>query len=272
MNRLPGRFKIICGVHTSYPEHRAYVKKEGFPPRIKCIVTPSETVKKQLKNELKAYKDMPINVMPNPVEDRFFSTANNHRSGRDISIQRKYIGWIGRFDRTKNYKEVLKISEKVASLRDDVEFIVVSKPRSGSVGQLFSEINGFRERVNFKWLPFIKHHMIHNFYSLLKESGGCFLSTSRGETQSTTSLESMASRCPIVASDIYTFKELLEDGKCGAIYKSGNLKSAVNAINRVLDDKTYRTTIADNAYNKAKENFTLERISLKWKELLESFE
>ncbi|MCX5719049.1 MAG: glycosyltransferase, partial [Nitrospirae bacterium] len=83
---------------------------------------------------------------------------------------------------------------------------------------------------------------------------------------------SMASKCPVVTTDIEVFKELLEDGRCGSIYKSGNVRDAVDTINKILDDRVLRDAITDSAYTKVLERFTVEKVSLKWEKLLKSLE
>lgn len=268
LNTLPHTFKILCEVHTPYPDQRAYLKKADLPSGTRCIVTPSETFKEIIRNERSAFRDIPIHVIPNPVEERFLVDGDHVKE----PFNKKYVGWIGRLDKMKNYQEGLKIAEECAAFRDDVEFIFVGRFPSGGGTQLFPQILKFKGRTKFKWLPFIPHQDVHRFYGLLRESGGCYLSTSLGENQSCAALESMASKCPVVTTDIEVFKELLEDGRCGSIYKSGNVRDAVDTINKILDDRVLRDAITDSAYTKVLERFTVEKVSLKWEKLLKSLE
>lgn len=257
--------KVICEVHTPYSIHRSYLKDGNLPVNIQCIVTPSKTFKYLIRKELKdRFKDIPIHVIPNPVENNFLKL-----SGRSsYTFPRKIIGWIGRFDETKNPIELFNIASAFAS-RNDIEFYIVGNPPNDKFNLIFSEIRKFKGRINFIWLPFIDHRKIHNFYNMLRISSGCFLSTSKGECFCNTVIESMACCCPVVASNIDVFKEMLEDGDCGSLYRLGNIKEATKTIIRTLEDHAYRDKIVQNAYNKVKENLTIAKVSLQWKSLFD---
>ncbi len=265
LSTLPGDIKIFCEVRTAYPEDSAYISQGQFPSRLKCIVTPSEAFRKFLESGIGKFRAIPVRVIPNSVDQRFFDRGGND-TGR---IPRKYIGWIGRADETKGYKEALRIAESFSPTRHDVEFLFVGRFPLGYDSKISRSFASFGERINFKWLPHLEYQGIHNFYRLLRDSGGCFLTTSRGESQSNTVLESMASGCPVVATDIDVFKEVLEGGRCGAMYASGNVESAAGLINRTLDDRQFRDGIIDNAYSKVRNGFTAEKVYEQWKMLFE---
>ncbi len=261
LSKVSDKIKIICEVRTSYPEHIEYVENGDFPSGLRCIITPSKTYKKIIE---RIVGSIPVHAISDIVNERFFIRAAVHPS-----FSQRYIGWIGRLDDWKNYKELFSIAETFSTKMDGIEFIIVGKFPSGYDGKISQIIESFNGQVNFKWLPLIRYENIHNFYGLLRDSGGCFISTSKGEVQSNTALESMASGCPVVATDIEVFRELLDDGRCGAIYPSGDIESAAALINKVLDDKDYRQSIVENAYAKIKNGFTTDKIYTEWRNLLE---
>jgi glycosyltransferase involved in cell wall biosynthesis len=233
---------------------------------MQCIITPSVTTKDLVQRELKGgFKGIPVHVIHNSIESEFFELFDNSA----YSFPKKIIGWIGRFDKIKNYTELFEIASAFASSSNDIEFIIVGVPPEKKSALLSSDVSKFKGRVNFKWLPFIDHRQIHHFYNLLRMSGGCFLSTSKGECFCNVVIESMACRCPVVASNIDVFNEMLEEGSCGVLYKSGNVKNAVKAITKILEDHSYRDKVVTNAYTKVKKNFTIAQISLQWKSLFD---
>ncbi len=265
LEKIPQNVKVICEIHTPYPIHRSYLKDGNLPANVQCIVTPSKTFESLIRKELKnRFKNIPIHVIPNPVENNFLELIENS----SYTFTRKIIGWIGRFDKIKNPTELFNIASAFTS-RNDIEFYIVGSPPKDNINFVSAEIRKFKGRVNFVWLPFIDHRKIQKFYTMLRISGGCFLSTSKGEAFCTTVIESMACRCPVVASNIDAFKEILEDGDCGSLYRLGNIKEAIKAITRTLEDHTYRDKIVQNAYNKVKENLTIEKVSLQWKSLFD---
>ncbi len=261
LSKVSDKTKIICEVRMLYPEGLLkYIENRDFPFGLKCIITPSKTYKKIIEDMVGS---IPVHAIYNPVNERFFV-----RSSDCSSFSKQYIGWIGRLGDLKNYKELFKIAEILSSQRPGVEFVIGAKliGHDSKISQIISDFGG---RVNFKWLPLIEYQNIHHFYRLLRDSGGCFLRTSRLETLSNAILESMASECPVVATDIEVFKEVLDDGRCGAIYPSGDIESAAALINKVLDDKDYRQSIVENAYAKIKNGFTTDKIYTEWRNLLE---
>lgn len=267
LSSLRERCKVLCEIRAPNPSFRAYIKEGNLPSGVRCIIAPSETFANIVRGELTdACRDIPIHVIPNPIEDTFLQGIGK----QDVQSPKKYVGWVGRLNYMKNYKEVFKIAEKITGMREDIEFMIVGRFPSGNDNRLSDDVVNFKGRVNFKWLPVVEYQKMHRFYGLLRESGGCFLATSRWESFSNAVLESMASRCPVVASDIDVFKERLEGGRSGAIYQLGDVESAVDAIIKISDDPDFRSAVVNNAYSKVKENFTMGKVSLRWKELFES--
>jgi glycosyltransferase involved in cell wall biosynthesis len=267
LETLPEKVQIVCEVRTPYPGHRSYLKDRKLPSRTRCMVTPSKSFRRLIQEEInESSREIPIYVIPDEIEDVFLETGMLDYP-RDA---KRAIGWIGRLDDTKNYEELFEIASHFASLRNDVVFFIIGRFSTDESRLLYSTVRNFKGKVNFIWLPFVDYRRIHLFYAFLRMSQGCFLSTSRGETFSDVVLESMASRCPVVAADIEVLKELLNDGQCGALYEAGNKTSAVASIVRVLDDYSYREGIVYAAHEKVKENFTSEKVSLEWKMLFES--
>lgn len=266
LDKLPHNIKVFGEVRNPNDSSREYLRKGELPVRAKCIVTPSFAFKKVVEHEIKGHSDIPVYVIPNFVTERFL----NFHSKADVFIPKKYIGWIGRFSEIKNYKEVLQIADEISYQRNDLEFILVGNFPVGYDGKFSDEVRDFKNRINLKWLPFIEYSKMHNFYRLLRDSGGCYISTSRGESFSNTALESMASRCPVVTTDIENYAELLDNGRCGLIYKLGDIKSAIEKINMALDDMNIRNSIVSSAYEKVITNYTTEAVMPKWKSLFES--
>jgi glycosyltransferase involved in cell wall biosynthesis len=267
LETLPEKVRIACEVRTPYPEHRRYLRDGNLPPRTRCMVTPSRSFKCLIQEEMNEYnRKIPIYVIPNHIEDVFWETGMLDYTPN----LKRAIGWIGRLDDTKNYEELFEIASCFASLRNDLAFFIVGRFSADESRRLYTTVCNFKGKVNFIWLPFVDYRRMHLFYAFLRVSQGCLLSTSRGETFSNVVLESMASRCPVVAADIEVIKELLNDGQCGALYKAGNKTSAVDSIVRVLDDYSYREGIVNAAYDKVRTNFTSEKVSQEWKMLFES--
>lgn len=157
------------------------------------------------------------------MEDNFFKLSENS----SYTFPRKIIGWIGRFDKTKNPTQLFNIASAFTS-RNDIECYIAGTPSKDNINNYVSaEIKRFKGSINFVWLPFIDHRKIHKFYIMLRISGGA----------------------------------------CGSLYRLWNIKEATKAITNTLENHSYRDKIVQNAYNKVKENLTIAKVSLQWKSL-----
>lgn len=267
LEALQGKISIVCEVRTSYPEHRKYFREGKLPANAECIVTPSKRFRRLLEEEMSAFnRRIPIYVIPNQIEDIFLDV----QGFGSCHYPKKAIGWVGRMDDTKNFEELFEIAAYFSEIRTDIEFFIVGRFPSDESRLCYKAVSHFKGRVNFVWLPFLDHRKMPFFYAFLRNSGGCLLSTSRGEVFPNVVLESMASRCPVIATDIEVMNELLDDGKCGALYQTGNLESAVENIIKVIDDESYRAKITAAAYAKVRDNFTSDKVSAEWKMLFDS--
>ena len=200
----------------------------------------------------------------NFIDLSFFVDNNNNQLLKIGPNQKKMIGWAGRLDYLKNWKEFLKIASVLIKERDDIEFLIVGgygAPESEK-SEFFNHLRKYHLLPHIKWLPSILHMPL--FYKYLVESKGCFVSTSNRESFGMTILESMIYKCPVVGPDIEAFQELFDNGNRGNLYKKGDVDSGVRKINAILDDFPLRTRLVNNAYRAALEVYNPEKIMSDW--------
>jgi len=73
--------------------------------------------------------------------------------------------------------------------------------------------------------------------------------------------EYMGLGLPILASDLPSFKALIEGGKVGVIYKSKNSEDFANKLKQLVSDKEKLTNYSKNAKNSFNERYNWESIS-----------
>jgi len=76
-----------------------------------------------------------------------------------------------------------------------------------------------------------------------------------------TVLEAMASKCPVICSNIPALHTLVIDGKTGLFFEPTNAEDLAEKIRCLLNDSKLRRTLADNAYKHLLTNFTYQRYS-----------
>ena len=88
-----------------------------------------------------------------------------------------------------------------------------------------------------------------------------FISSSLYEGLPMTVLEAMASKCPVICSNIPALHTLVIDGKTGLFFEPTNAEDLAEKIRCLLNDSKLRRTLADNAYKHLLTNFTYQRYS-----------
>jgi glycosyltransferase involved in cell wall biosynthesis len=91
--------------------------------------------------------------------------------------------------------------------------------------------------------------------------------TSKWEGFGLALVEYMASKIPIVATNVDGIPCVVTDGYSGLLSESGNVKQFANKICLLLKNKTLRETIVSNAYDEARDKFSIERAAMQYEEI-----
>ena len=86
----------------------------------------------------------------------------------------------------------------------------------------------------------------------LCETVDCFVHPSIREGLGIAPLEAMAAGLPLISADVNGIKDYTEDGVSGCCIDPISVDEMVNAIKRMHDDETFRTTCASNNFKTAK--------------------
>lgn len=73
-----------------------------------------------------------------------------------------------------------------------------------------------------------------------------------GESFGIVLLEAMASKTPVVASDIDAFSRVLEAGKAGALFANEDVADLSRVVNSLLDDRSERDRLAEEGLRRAR--------------------
>ena len=86
-----------------------------------------------------------------------------------------------------------------------------------------------------------------------------FVLPSLGEGISNTILEAMASGLPVIASDVGGNPELVQEGRTGMLFPTGNTDALAHALLALAADKTLRQEMGNAAVMHIKQNFDWQR-------------
>jgi glycosyltransferase involved in cell wall biosynthesis len=74
-------------------------------------------------------------------------------------------------------------------------------------------------------------------------------------------VEAMMMRCPVVASDLSEFRQILDDGKAGLLVRTGDADSLKEALLKLLRDPASARSLGRAGYERALKNFSAERLA-----------
>ena len=84
-------------------------------------------------------------------------------------------------------------------------------------------------------------------------------------------LESMLAKIPVIGSNVHGVKELLEDNN-GLLFKHRNIQDLKNKIIWLIENKDKKIEMINRAYGNAINNYSIDQMTKKYKNLYQSYE
>ncbi|GED15141.1 glycosyltransferase family 4 protein [Aneurinibacillus migulanus] len=244
--------------------------KDFRPIQPATIVVPS-LYQKRLASILT--ENIPIQVIYNGVDTSFFRPIAgadiHHNTPPTVTAGKKVIGWIGRIDRRKNWKLLLRIADLIQKERNDIEFWVIGGAQSVQRDKFAARRIEQKLDDIVKWFPVIPYQEMPHIYAKIRETGGCTLATTRGESFGNTFIEAMACGVPVVAPGVTSLPELVIHRKTGLLFREGHTREAIKHIYRIVDmDQARYEKMSRAAVRQVQEKFAMECIAPRYTELL----
>jgi glycosyltransferase involved in cell wall biosynthesis len=169
------------------------------------------------------------------------------------------ILFVGRFDRTKGADVVVRAFRDLARGDPARELWIVGQERPLHDGDrvhsvasfLASELPdaGVRSRVRF-----LGPRTAAEVAGYRKQAA-CVVVASRFETFCLTATEAMMAGCPLVASAAGAIPEIVEDGRTGILFASGDPSDLARALRLVLADPALAARLGEAARKRAEERY-----------------
>ena len=199
-----------------------------------------------------------IRVIPNGVEaSRFNNGRQPQLIPTGVSEDRKTILYVGRIVREKGIFTLLDAFEKLRKQGKDVSLVLVGE---GPLKEdLAKEV--LRRKLNdrVKLAGFVDEKKLVSLYN----SSDAFVLPSHYEPFGMVALEAMASRIPVVVSDVGGLSEIVEDGITGVKVPASNPSTLAEGILRVLEDRELSEQLKENAYRAVQERYRWDMIAEK---------
>lgn len=249
---------LITEVHTSNFDVLKYLLDIG-ETGTKAIITPSKFEKELLFKEIRGFgkNGIPIYVVPNPINLHTFRFRKPENRP-----PKKVIGWIGRLEKHKNWRHFLEIASLLSERREDLLFLVIGGYYADETikKDFLASVKELGLIDHLKWISYLQHDKMPRVYSLMGASGGCFVATSTIESFGMTVIEAMACRCPVVASRVGGFLEIIEDNQNGFLFEVNHTREAAGRIKTAMEDDVKRASVIQKGYLTVDQTYSPERV------------
>jgi glycosyltransferase involved in cell wall biosynthesis len=258
---------LVTEVHTNNLNNLKYISMIE-ETETKAIITPSQFEKELIYKEISGFNrdGIPIYVIPNPIDLEVFCFREPGNKPT-----RKVIGWVGRLEKEKNWKHFLEIASSVSENRNDLLFLVIGgySAEEGVKKDFLAQVKRWDLIDHLKWVPYLQYDRMPGAYSLMGASGGCLVTTSVLEPFGMTAIEAMACQCPVVASRVGGFQEIIEEGQNGFLYEANNTLEAIGKIKTLLDSISERDHLVANGRSTVQAIYSADKVVEKYLQVLE---
>jgi len=169
------------------------------------------------------------------------------------------VGSVGRLREEKGYAVLLDAAVVVRSHIPQVRFLIVGDGELREALQKKAEQLGLTDMVIFTGARV----EVESFYDVMD----IFVLPSLWEGLSTVILESMASRVPVVATDLPGTRELVQPGRTGWLVKPGDPASLANGILQALSSPIDQTAFAQAALLEVVPRFSIEHVAGQYEQI-----
>ena len=195
--------------------------------------------------------DGKIQVIPNGVDvSRFNGAAKPGQALTSLPVKdKKIVLYVGRMVREKGIFTLLDAFEELRKQRKDVNLVFTGDGplREGLEREVL--LRGMSDDVHFT--GFVDEQSL----ILLYKSSAAFVLPSYYEPFGIVALEAMASRAPVVASDVGGLSDMIQDGVTGLKVPAADPHALAKGLVRVLEDAALADLLRENAYRSVQEKY-----------------
>lgn len=221
-------------------------------------VANSEAVAAHLRDDLGMGGDRVV-VIPNGIDfEEVRTTPAFSRATLGLSDHRPLIVWAGRMDPVKDLSTFVEAVSRVRRRVDAQAVLLGDGPERNRIEREIAS-RGLTQAIRlagwsmevFGWL----------------KSADVLLFPSLTEGSPNTVIEAMACRCPVVASDIPSCRELIRDGLDGLLCTSQDAEAFATATIELLDNRAKGRRMAERAHERVLCQHDLVKVVGQWVEL-----
>ena len=234
-----------------------------FLHRAHSIIAISHQIEDYYTNRLKL-KSSKISFISNGIELSKYDNDRNHDLRREIGVRdhEKTIGMVATIKPLKNHTMMIDAVEKIRQKRSDVKLVLVGPDAyEGHIHRLVSQ-RGLDDHVLFLGSRKDVDQLLSIF--------DVFCLTSQYEGMPLSILEAMASRIPVIGTDVLGINEVIHHEKNGMLVPAGDDQSLAQSILHLLENEDLRERVATAGQDYVRTHFNIDDKIIQYDRLFRS--
>ncbi|MFN2747817.1 glycosyltransferase [Bacillus sp. z60-18] len=172
------------------------------------------------------------------------------------------IGWVGRLEENKNWRDFLSIGAKLIQKNDSIQLwmfedsTLAEEEERSAFAERINELNLKEHLTVYANQP---HQKMAEYFSIIGDSGGFLCSTSKVEGFGYAVLEAMVCRCPVLTTDSDGVRSFITHNVTGKFFELGDIHQAVQEGKELIANGVLREEIRRNALKHIEDHFAPEK-------------
>lgn len=273
--KLAGVKKIVSSYRSpDYWKKKRHIILDSYTARFADAFTSNSEIVKNVVSEREKIDKNKIKVIPNGIKLENDKIDFKEKKNEAVALKKNFsipeenliAGIVANLTPVKNYKLFIDICAGLNRNFHNISFVSIgSGPELKNIEKYASE----KKVGNIRFLGHIPG--VRNVLRMFD----VFVLTSLWESSSRAVLEAMAEGVPVVIPDVGGLTELVSDFEsgflCGVSNDCGNPQDEyIEKISMLINDAELRKKFSENALEKVKENFTIEKFIKSVSEFYES--
>lgn len=222
------------------------------------IITVSNGVSKAIEKRPFIDRDK-IKVINYGIDLKLFKFSEEERKETrlklNITNQDKVVLFLSLLSKQKGANIAIKAFNELAKNNESIKLIIAGDGEYLEDAKLL--VNKFKIKSRVIFTGFVRNEDTVQYYNA---SDIFIFPTLRLESFGIVIAEAMACGKPVIASDIGSIPDVIDNGINGILIPVGDFKELARQINLLLNDQQYSAMLTQNARRKALERFDLDRM------------